>query len=413
MTQRGAGLFTVLALVGLGSCLTNEPTVDLAPVLTPDPSFRIGLRINATKVIFGSITGLRVVDPDEGVVDEVDATSSLEASTRGNDVTLRGTAVPVTRLLLRLEPADSNGTIRVEGREYRGVIELRRGQNGLDVINIIGLEQYLRGVVGAEMGMRAPGEEEALKAQAVVSRTYALRNKSRWNAQGFDLMADVSAQAYAGVQHENPMASEAVDATRGEVLTSDGAVIDAFYSSTCGGKTEDGSAAFSGADRPYLRSHDDLDPQGVAWCAISPRYRWHEEWTGHAFLTSLKQTLAAERLSTARASDLREIRVLSRTVSGRIATLELSGSGGRTTVSGQAIRRVFSPPAGGWLRSTDFTVRLSRRGSRIESVAIDGRGNGHGVGMCQWGAVGQARAGYHYEAILMSYFPGTELRRNY
>lgn len=412
MRERGRR-FPVLALAGLASCLLIEPPADLAPVAAPDPEFRIGVRINASKVTLGSVAGLRIIDSDEGIVEEVGPDVSLEAGIRGDEVIVRGGSSSVTRKLLRIEAGDSSTAIRIDGREYRGTLELRRGETGLTVVNRIGLEQYLQGVVGAEMGRRAPGEEAALKAQAVVSRTYAIHNQGRWRARGFDLMADISAQAYAGVLNENPMATAAVAATRGEILTFNGEPIEAFYSSTCGGRTEDGAAAFSGAERPYLQSFADVDENGVAWCAVSPRYQWRERWEGKAFTNSIRKTLAAEGLATARAADLREIRVLNRTRSGRIATLELSGSGGRTTVSGQAIRRVLSPPAGGWLRSTDFTVRLSRRGGRIEAVDIEGRGNGHGVGMCQWGAVGRARAGHHYEAILMSYFPGTELHRNY
>ncbi len=261
------------------------------------------------------------------------------------------------------------------------------------------------------MGQRAPGEEEALKAQAVVSRTYVLRNQGRHADQGFDLLADVSDQAYAGIASENPMATAAVLATRGEILTYDGAPIDAFYFSTCAGRTEDGTAAFAGADRPYLRSVDDHDPAGIAWCASSPRFRWSESWTRAELTAILKRTLPANGLPVTVATDLTEMRVLARTASGRIATLELSGQAVRTAVRGQAIRRVLAPTAGGILRSNDFTVRLSRVGGKIERIDIDGRGNGHGVGMCQWGAVGRSRAGEIYPHILRSYFPGTELGR--
>ena len=403
----------LLALSGLGSCLLNEPPADAVALVSPDPQFLIGVQLNATRVTLASAAGVRIIDADEGVVAEVGPDVGLEATVRGQKVTVRGAASPVTRTLLRIEPADNNATIRLDGREYRGTLELRRGETGLTVVNRIGLEQYLQGVVGAEMGRRAPGEEEALKAQAVVSRTYAIRNQSRGSVRGFDLAADISAQVYSGVMNENPMAIAAVEATRGEVLTFNGEPIEAFYSSTCGGRTEDGPAAFVGADRPYLQSSADVDATGIAWCAISPRFEWREQWEGKAFTATIRRTLAAEGLSTARATDLREIRVLDRSRSGRIATLELSGREGRTVVTGQAIRRVLSPPAGGWLRSTDFTVRLSRRGSRIEQVEIEGRGYGHGVGMCQWGAIGRARAGHHYDTILMSYFPGTTLHRMY
>ena len=403
----------LLALLGLGSCLLNEPPTDTVTRVSPDPQFLIGVQLNVARATIASAAGVRIIDADEGVVAEVGPDVGLEATVRGQKVTVRGGPSPVTRTLLRIEPADSHATLRLDGREYRGTLELRRGVTGLTVVNRIGLEQYLRGVVGAEMGRRAPGEEEALKAQAVVSRTYAIRNQRRGSVRGFDLAADISAQVYSGVMNENPLAIAAVEATRGEVLTFNGEPIEAFYSSTCGGRTEDGPAAFVGADRPYLQSSADVDATGIAWCAISPRYEWREQWEGKAFTATIRRTLAAEGLSTARATDLREIRVLDRSRSGRIATLELSGREGRTVVTGQAIRRVLSPPAGGWLRSTDFTVRLSRRGSRIEQVEIKGRGYGHGVGMCQWGAIGRARAGYHYDAILMSYFPGTTLHRLY
>ena len=413
MKRARAGLALVLALAGLGSCLLIESPTELAPVVTPDPEFRIGVRVNVASASFSGLTGIRLIDDDEGVIEEVAPSELREATSRGTGVTVRGGSAPVTRRLLRIEPSDSDGTIRLDGREYRGALELRRGESGLTVINLIGLEQYLQGVVGAEMGRRAPGEEAALRAQAVVSRTFAIRNQHRGRTPAFDLASDVSAQVYAGMINEDPMATAAVRAPRGEVLTFNGEPIDAFFSSTCGGKTEDGVAVFAGADRPYLQSFSDVDANGAAWCAISPRYQWREQWEGRAFATSLRRTLAAEGLPTSRASDLREIRVGDRTRSGRIASLELSGSGGRTTVTGQAIRRVLAPPGGGWLRSTDFTVRLSHRGSRIEAVVIEGRGYGHGVGMCQWGAIGRARVGQPYGAILMSYFPGTELHRIY
>ncbi|PKL93648.1 MAG: hypothetical protein CVV20_02560, partial [Gemmatimonadetes bacterium HGW-Gemmatimonadetes-1] len=121
----------------------------------------------------------------------------------------------------------------------------------------------------------------------------------------------------------------------------------------------------------------------------------------------------AEKLPRARANDLRDLRPAARTASGRVASLDLVGSGGSTAVQGQSIRRVLSPEPGTWLRSTDFTIKVTRSGSRIERVTVEGRGNGHGVGMCQWGAIGRARAGQDYATILMSYFPGTELQRIY
>ncbi len=284
----------------------------------------------------------------------------------------------------------------------------------MTVINVVDLEDYLGGVVGAEMGRRAPGEEEALKAQAVAARTYALRNRGRWNSRGFDLVADVNDQVYIGVANENAMAVAAVEATRGQVLMQDGEPIEAFFSSTCGGRTEEGSAAFAGARRSYLKAVDDIDPStGAAWCAISPRFRWTETWTARQLTAVLRKSLPGQGLPVGRASDLTDIRVIDHTPSGRVAAIDLRGRGGSTRVRGETIRRVLAMSAGGILRSTHFEVRIDRSGGRLEKVEISGRGNGHAVGMCQWGAVGRARAGHDHVAILESYFPGAELTRIY
>ncbi|HRP08499.1 MAG TPA: hypothetical protein PLL69_08425, partial [Gemmatimonadales bacterium] len=143
---------------------------------------------------------------------------------------------------------------------------------------------------------------------------------------------------------EMPQARLAVERTRGEILTVDGEPIDAFFSSTCGGHSESSGAVFAGGPRDYLPARPDLAPDGTAWCAISPAYRWRQGWTGAEIAAILRRTLGAERLATARATDLREIRTLERTASGRISRLELVGSGGRTMVNGSAaIRRGFAP----------------------------------------------------------------------
>lgn len=405
--------WAILLAAVSGSCVPQEPVQPVSAVEAPaaDPEIRIGLVVDAARATLGGGGALRVSDPDEGPLIDIPAQSTVEVVPRVRAVGLVGVTLAIARPLLVVQSVDSGAPVRVNGRDYRGTVEVHRGLNGVVVINRVGLEAYLTGVVAAEMGRRGPGEEEALKAQAVVSRTYALRNKGRHADQGFDLLADVGDQVYVGIVTENAMATAAVQATRGEILSYNGAPIDAFFFSTCAGRTEDGVAAFAGANRPYLRSVDDHDPSGIAWCASSPRFRWRESWTRAELTTILRRTLPANNLTTTAVTDLTEMRVLERTTSGRIATLELSGRAGRTAVRGQAIRRVLEPTGGGILRSNDFTVRLSRVGGKIERIDIDGRGNGHGVGMCQWGAVGRSRAGEIYPHILSSYFPGTELRR--
>lgn len=404
-TVRGA-----LALL-LCSCAPPEP----APTPVPDrrdPDFRIGVLVNVRQAILGG-DALRIDDPAEGELHTFPAGSALSASYHGSVVGLTGDGSRIERNVLLVRPADSGGDMRLNGRSYRGTLELRRGDSGLVVVNVVPLEQYLAGVVGAEMGLRTPDELEALKAQAIVSRTYAIRNQGRWKDRGFDLVGTVNDQVYAGELNENALATAAVAATRGQVVTWDNQPIDAFYFSTCGGRTEDGTAVFAGASRPYLRSIEDRDPTGTPWCATSPRFHWTAGWTASQLAATLRRTLPAENLPVTRAADVGDLRVIDRTATGRIASVELVGRDGRTVLTGQSIRRVLSPTDGGLLRSTDFTIRIARTGGRIERVDIDGSGNGHGVGMCQWGAIGRARAGQDVRTILTSYFPGTDVQRLY
>lgn len=390
-----------------------EEVATSAEPTTAAPTLRVGLHASLTRPTFSGSHGVSVRGSLGDELGFVEPGITFQVTVQGDQVIVQLDGVEIGRPEVVLVPLDTAGTVLVNGRAYRGRLELGRGPDGVRVINHVGLEDYLVAVVGAEMGRRAPGEEASVEAQAVASRTYTLRNLGRFDARGFDLAADVSSQVYGGVATELPMARLAVERTRGEILTVDGAPIDAFYSSTCGGHSESSGAVFSGGDRSYLPARPDLSPDGTSWCANSPAYRWRQQWSGSQIAATLRRTLAAEGLSTGRATDLREARVLDRTASGRIQQLELVGSGGRTVVRGAAIRRVFEPPSGGLLRSSDFTLRISRSGGRIERVEAEGRGYGHGVGMCQWGAIGRARAGQGYAEILASYYPGAELRKVY
>jgi stage II sporulation protein D len=403
----------LVLIVLLGACVSPEPEPAPLPVAeSTGPDIRIGVLVDVRQA---SISGdaLAVDDPEEGNLRTVASGSSLSAAPRGAMVSLSGSGARIDRQRLVVRPVDTAGLVTLNGRAYRGTLELHREGSGIVVVNVVPMERYLAGVVGAEMGLRGPDEIEALKAQAIVSRTYALRNQGRWKDRGFDLVGGVGDQAYSGRLNETPLAVAAVEATRGQVVTWEGQPIDAFFSSTCGGRTEDGVAAFAGASRPYLHAVDDRDPTGVPWCATSPRYHWKAGWTAGQLASILRRTLAAEHLPGGRATDLRDIRVGTHTATNRIATLELVGRNGRTTVVGQAVRRVLAPPEGGILWSTDFTVHVSRNGTKLERVDVDGRGNGHGVGMCQWGAIGRARAGQDFRQILTSYFPGTDIQRLY
>ncbi|HRD02643.1 MAG TPA: SpoIID/LytB domain-containing protein [Candidatus Saccharicenans sp.] len=151
-------------------------------------------------------------------------------------------------------PAHQEGYLSLDGRNYRGIFLLKNTSSGLSLVNILNLEDYLKGVVPLELSPDTFNALEALKAQAVAARTYALKNLGRYRHLGFDLTDTQSSQVYGGLSAERPLSNQAVEETAGEVITYKGQLIDALYTSTCGGMTEDAENVFSGKPVPYLKS---------------------------------------------------------------------------------------------------------------------------------------------------------------
>jgi stage II sporulation protein D len=379
------------------------------------PEIKVGLVIGAPAATLGGTTRIDITEPDGSPVATITAGQTWRVSAHAAGLVLTGQGAPSSAVYetLTLAPPD-DAAIWVNGKPYRGRAEVLRDRTGLTVVNRLPMESYLLGVVSAEMGRRNTSEQAALRAQAVVSRTYAFRNLRRWRTQGFDLYATVSDQAYGGIHAETPEGRAAVIETRGRVLTYHGAPIEAFYYSTCGGRTADGYEVFRGASRPYLRSGADAAPHGVAYCSISPRYHWRQEWSGSSLRAVLARYLPSPAGRRPDLDHLADIRVTRRTGSGRVDQLVVSAGGAEVRVDGQSnIRAVLRTPGGDLLRSTAFTLVVSGAGSSVSHLLAEGNGAGHGVGLCQWGAVGRARAGQGHEQILAAYYPGTNLERWY
>ena len=301
------------------------------------------------------------------------------------------------------------------GRRYRGRVNVIRDPAGLTVMNRVPVESYLAGVIGGEMGPRRTDERQAMLAQAVVSRSFALKNRGRWEAQGFDAWADVRDQVYAGVAGETPEVWDALRQTRGEVLRYHGEIVDAYFHSTCGFRTAGVEEAFKTSQpRPYLRAVSDASGGGHYYCEISPRFRWREEWDGAKLRAILSRTLPAV-LNTGggglqRITDLEVSRT---TASGRVGELRIAFEHGDVRVPGPDVRAVLRPQPDQLLESSAFELRVTKEGGQVTRVVATGAGWGHGVGFCQWGAVGRARAGQDYRTIATTYFPGTSIERLY
>ncbi|BDG60802.1 sporulation protein [Caldinitratiruptor microaerophilus] len=357
--------------------------------------------------------------------------------------------------------ASDGGAIVYEGRRYRGEAEVLPSAAGgrLSVVNVVGVEDYLRGVLPREMPVRS-FPPEALKAQAVVSRTFALkaREEARFRAEGFDVTADTSSQLYGGMDVEEPEADAAALATRGQVILYQGRLIAALFHAQSGGHTEDNEVVFTGGrPLPYLRGVPDFDQD-------APRYRWEvvvdagrlgaalrdgyqvdvgeilgvepagtrgsggrwSHWRVWGTRGSAQVTGSQMRWALGLPSNPRELTV-ERTAPGtpargyaaaeRLIVLGAAGalreaSAGGLVLAGAAEAAASGPsgtaeryaavPEGGF-------VALGGGGEVPVTLRAAGGGYGHGVGLSQWGARALALAGKTYVEIIQYYFTGVEV----
>jgi stage II sporulation protein D len=305
------------------------------------------------------------------------------------------------------------------GRHWRGLLQVFVNSRGkLTLVDRLPLETYLLGVVPLEIGGLTKDLLEAGRAQAVAARSYTLFYRGRRASEGFDLYGTVEDQVYGPVESERPLATECVERTRGEVALHEGQPIRANYCSTCGGVSAEVWEAWPAAALPYLESRRD-GSDGSDYCASSPLYRWRERWSEEEFLEDLERFGPAQklRLPPGGLGDLLDVRVDARSRSGRVWRLTVRTTTGDVTIPSYAIRgalrRGGSP--GSILRSNLFKIDVRRHpvtGRALEVVA-SGAGSGHGVGLCQTGALGMARAGATAEEILGHYYPHSVLERLY
>ncbi len=339
----------------------------------------------------------------------------------------------------------------IDGTSYRGSLYFIKDGDGIAVINIVDMDQYLYGVVSREMSDTWP--IESLKAQAVCSRNYAAQNLNKHSAYGFDICANTHCQMYTGIEREAQSIYDAVDATRGQVLTYNGELCKCYYSASMGATTEDVKYVW-GNEVPYLvsvdNSYEDTEniPNGV--------------WSG---VITVDEASTMMRNKGYDVGDVQKIEVLEYSPNGRVIKMRVTGNTAIKTLEREACRLVFSTVT----KSQMFTVvgdgeaeghayvavtdgqKLARvRPGKLElltsvgrsefqgetlyttngryqktyqdstevsaankSFTFRGQGWGHGVGMSQYGARGMANAGYNYADILTHYFSGAEVTQVY
>jgi stage II sporulation protein D (peptidoglycan lytic transglycosylase) len=305
-------------------------------------------------------------------------------------------------------------------KTWRGTLKVFINPRGkLTLADRLPLETYLLGVVPGEIGALSDVLFEAGRAQAVAARSYTLFYRGRRADEGFDLYATVEDQLYSPVEAERPLATRCVQSTSGMVALSDGWPIRANYCSTCGGITAEVWEGWPTASLSYLTSRRDHEREkSVDYCAASPQYRWREEWTVREFASNL--ALYGPKFGVALPAggvgEILDVAVQSRSRSGRVWRLDVRTTKGEIVVPAYCLRQVLRRAGNqaAITRSNLFKIDVRRdRAGKAISVVATGAGSGHGVGLCQTGALGMARVGKTGEQILRSYYTGIQLERLY
>ncbi|MFN0117918.1 MAG: SpoIID/LytB domain-containing protein [Elusimicrobiota bacterium] len=290
---------------------------------------------------------------------------------------------------IRIHLIDSSETIEVKGLTYRGdIIVVANSDSSFSVINELGIDEYLKGVLPREVIITWPAE--ALKVQAVASRTYLASHLGRHSDQGFDLCSEVHCQVFGGTAKEDPRTNKAVDETSDQILLYEGKPVGAFFFSHCGGVTEAIGPVWGQTSKPYLQSIR------CRYCSKNPRYNWKISFTDADILKLLKAKTKVKGHS------LKSLKIAKKSASGRAERVSVTTDEGSYSMLGNEFRLALHPEK---IRSTLWT-RLKQIQDGYE---FEGKGWGHGVGMCQWGAKGQAEEERNYEQILKFYYPGTHL----
>jgi len=277
--------------------------------------------------------------------------------------------------------------IIIDGRKFRGDIQLINKDNRvLLVVNNIELEDYIKGILYHEASHYWP--PEALKAQAIACRTYALYQMQENSHRDWDVTSDIYSQVYGGKTSERYRTNKAVDETKGLVLSYQDKIFPAYFHATCGGYTEDASMLWNNNIPPL---------KGVAcgFCKESPHFNWHS-------VLSLKEIEDSLAKSDYKIKGIETIEVISRDRSGRIINLLVRTKNRNMEIPAKDFRILVGANV---IRSTNFNISVVG-----QDAVFVGAGWGHGVGLCQWGAYFLAKEGKNHEEILKYYYPGSDVK---
>ncbi len=343
----------------------------------------------------------KIFDGDEKIC-SVDKNTTISLRIVGKELRLTVDEKVYNAAQIIITPSNDDELLQYGSKKYRGSIFFVPAKNQMYTVNVLPLESYLCGVLPVELGnSQTKNIDAAIEAFAIVARTFAVQKITTKNKL-YDIEGTTNAQVYGGADVEKPIFNDAIVHTSGKILMYQDGVAQLFYSACCGGVTEDASNVFNKQEIPYLTSHPDGDP---ANCATSPAFEWKEEYTANQF----KQYLPKRTDTQKEITDVKVTKTLS---SGRVSELTVEFEDGTTQlIAGKTIRQTIRRAANGAiLKSSLFEVETKKSDGLVTRVILNGKGNGHGVGLCQWGAFNMAKQGRSAEDILEFYFPGTQLK---
>ncbi|MDF2388758.1 SpoIID/LytB domain-containing protein [Nostoc ellipsosporum NOK] len=344
-------------------------------------------------------------------------------SVNGKRYSLKSLEISTDKNLIRVNKSEKPENARL----YAGQLNLQPNAYGsYTLVNQVPLETYLRGVVPHEIGTNAP--KAAMEAQAIIARTYALRNLRRFATDNYELCADTHCQVYNGLNGTTKKTDQAIAATRSMVLTYNNELVDALYSSTTGGVTASFSDIWNGENRPYLRPVIDaptnfwnLSQQSLADEKNFQRFitmqqgfnesswdmfRWYKETSLEDITKDLQKFLRVKNSPYAKFKTIQAMAVVKRSPSGRILEFAVKTDIGTFTLHKDEVRSAFAAPV-----STLFYIEPINRGqSKLWGYAFIGGGLGHGVGLSQTGAQNLAKLGWSSPKILQFYYPDTQIK---
>lgn len=360
------------------------------PALSQIPRIRVLIYESSGSVSISSMGKIGITDGG-GVLFSPFNTNEFEPlsiTPLPSGITINGDQTKLKRLIITPE---DDMPIKVGHISYRGeMLIYLNNQNRLDVVNRLALDEYIKGLMKAEISPL--WSYESLKSQAIVARTYSLYQMEAKSDNGnYDLKATNQSQVYKGIAGEDPISNRAVDETKGLVLfTKAGVYLPALYHDCCGGHTEDAKLVFY--------DYPDLIGVPCNYCSGSPRFEWEIKEDA----IKLRNIFLKESYHMGPIINIHPTEI---TPSGRVETLQITHNLGKDIINGKQLRALIGNDI---LLSTLFIIKKAQ-----DQYIFNGHGWGHGVGLCQWGAKGMAESGFNYKEILTHYYPLATVKQAY